>query len=188
MRTLAALLALTVATTAGAARRGKVTPTSRLSLVQAQCGTVPPAPCSPSFAFASGTATLTGETAPQAACHPPARPKGGQVRLTRVTKNGAPFSGMLHVSVTLKTTFGTDTHNGNCELQGVQITTESLTGEIACRSGKCKGDLFGILCLPGTCADESFTTEFVSLLVNDDAGLPLAAPGIFVPAGKDDEQ
>ena len=188
MRMLVVVLAVAAAIPGTAGARPKVTPPSKLSLVQVQCGTVPPGPCSPSFAFTGGTAILTGETATQAACHPPTRPKGGSVRMVGVTKSGTPFTGTLHASIVLKATFGIDRHNGNCELQGVQITTESLTGDIACRKGKCKGDLFGILCLPGTCADESFTTEFVSLVVNDDAGQPLAAPGIFVVAGKDDER
>src|SRR6185369_8474505 len=79
MRALVLGLVLAVAVTPASARRVKVTPPSRLSLVQAQCPTVPPGPCSPTFTFTGGTATLIGQTGPQAACHPPAQPKGGQV-------------------------------------------------------------------------------------------------------------
>ena len=161
-------------------------PASKLSLVQAQCLTVPPGPCSPAFSFTSGSAVLTGLKEPRPTC-PGGRPaKGGQVKLAGVQKNGAPFTGTLTVSVMLKTTFAADARNGNCELSGVQIPLKSLGGDVPCRSGKCKGDLIGIGCLPGSCADTLLTSEFVSLTVMDDAEQPLATPGTFVPPGNAD--
>jgi hypothetical protein len=171
---------------AGAATPRRPPRASRLSLVQAQCPGVPPGPCSPAFAFASGTAVLTSAREPGPTCPGGKTPKGGQVRLEGVQKNGAPFTGTLRATATLKTTFTPDAHNGNCELSGVQITIPSLGGDVACRNGRCKGDLVGAGCLPGSCADTFFTTELVSLVVNDDAGQPLATPGTFVPPAKAD--
>lgn len=185
MRATIALIVLGAVSLAAAAAK-KPPPPSKLSLVQAQCAGVPPGPCSPAFAFATGTAVLVGQKEPVPIC-PGGKPAvGGKVVLTKVTKDGAPFSGTLRVSVTLKTTFTVDQHNGNCELSGLQVEVPSLQGDVACQNGKCKGTMLGIACLPGTCADTFFTTEFVSLVVNDDAGQPLAVPGTFVPALADD--
>ena len=183
MRTAVVLLLLLLATSAAAR---KAPPPSKLTLVQAQCAGTPPGPCSPAFAFTSGTAILIGSKQPKPVCHEPDLPDGGEVRLAGVTKDGAAFSGTLAVRVTLKTTFSTDTNNGNCELQGLQITIESLLGDLACRAGKCKGALHGLACLPGSCADTLFTTEFVSLVVLDDAGRALATPGTFVTPARAD--
>lgn len=166
----------------------KPPPPSRLSLVQAQCPGVPPGPCSPGFAFATGTAVLVGQRQPVPTCPGGKQPSGGKVMLTKVTKNGAAFSGTLRASVTLKTTFTVDQHNGNCDLSGIQIEIPSLMGDVTCGNGKCKGSLVGIGCLPPACADTFFTTEFISLVVSDDAGQPLATPGTFVPAAADDVQ
>jgi hypothetical protein len=151
--------------------------------VQAQCPGTPPGPCSPAFAFTSGTALLIGSKQPQPVCHEPELPNGGQVRLAGVTKNGAAFSGTLPVRVTLKSTFATDTNNGNCELQNLQIQLESLLGDLTCRAGKCKGVLHGLACLPGSCADTLLTTEFVSLVVQDDAGTAARDAGHLRHAG-----
>jgi len=187
MRPTIVLILLGAVALAEAAPR-KPPPPSRLSLVQAQCPGVPPGPCSPGFAFAAGTAVLVGQRQPIPTC-PGGKPaSGGKVTLAKVTKNGAAFSGTLRVSVTLRTTFTIDQHNGNCELSGIQIEIPSLQGDVACRNGKCKGSMLGIGCLPTTCADTFFTTEFISLVVNDDAGQPLATPGTFVPAAANDVQ
>ena len=83
-------------------------------------------------------------------------------------------------------TFPPDVHNGNCELQGVQITIPSLSGDVSCRSGRCKGDLIGAGCLPKNCADTLLTTELEELVVYDDAGRRLARPGTFVPPASAD--
>jgi hypothetical protein len=183
---LVSAFAILAATEVLAASSGKPPPASRLSLVRAQCATIPPAPCSAAFTFATGTAILSPARQPAPTCPGGKSPRGGQVKLTGVTKNGAPFTGTLKASVTLKTTFAPDAHNGNCELSGVQIPIPSLNGDVACRNGKCKGDLIGLGCLPKTCADTLVTSELVSLVVNDDAGQALATPGTFVPPAKDD--
>jgi len=187
MRGTIVLILLGAISVAAAAPR-KPPPPSRLSLVQAQCPGVLPGPCSPGFSFATGTAVLVGQRQPVPTCPGQKPASGGKVTLTKVTKDGAAFSGTLRASVTLKTTFTTDQHNGNCELSGIQIELESLSGDITCRSGRCKGEMFGIACLPGSCADTFFTTEFISLVVSDDAGQRLATPGTFVPPAADDVQ
>lgn len=181
-----AFASLAAAAHGWAATGRKPPPPSRLTLVQAQCPGPPPAPCSPAFSFASGTALLTGSKQPGPTCPGGKAPRGGQVRLSGVEKNGAPFSGVLKASVTLKTTFAPDAHNGNCELSGIQIPLPSLGGNVSCRNGKCKGDLIGAGCLPKTCADTLLTSEFVSLVVTDDADQPLATPGTFVPPASAD--
>jgi hypothetical protein len=182
------VLVLLAAFSAAEAARPKLPPPNRLALVQAQCQGVPPGPCSPTFAFATGTAVLTSQRQPVPTCPGQKPPPGGKVTLTKVTKNGAAFTGTLRAVVNLKTTFAADAHNGNCELSGIQIELESLSGDVACRNGKCKGTLLGIGCLPGSCADTLVTTEFVSMVVTDDAGQPLATPGTFVPPAADDVQ
>ena len=185
MRAMIALMVLAAFSAAEGARL-KPPPPSRLSLVQAQCPGVPPGPCSPAFAFATGTAVLLGQRQPVPTCPGQKPPVGGKVTLTKVTKNGAPYTGTLRAGMTLNTTFMTDTHNGNCELSGVQIELEALIGEVACQNGKCKGTLLGIGCAPTTCADTLFVTEYGPLVVTDDAGLRLATPGTFVPPLADD--
>jgi hypothetical protein len=183
----AAVLTLLAATTSSPATPRKPPAASRLALVQAQCPGPPPAPCS-SLTFASGTAILTSSKQPAPTCPGGKSPRGGQVKLDGVEKNGAPFTGTLTASGLLKSTFAPDTHNGNCELSGVQLTLPSLSANIACRGGRCRGDLIGAGCLPKTCADTLLTSEFVSLVINDDAGQPLAAPGTFVVPAKNDVQ
>ena len=186
MKTVLAVLGVLIAASTATAGGKKLPPPSKLNLVQAQCPGRPPGPCSPSFAFASGTAILVGQKEPTPACHDPERAKGGEVRLAGVTKDGAPFSGTLLVQAELQTTFGTDTNNGNCELQNLQVRVPSLSGELACRAGKCKGSLLSVACLPGTCADTLITTEFISLVVQDDGGRSLATPGTFVAPARVD--
>jgi hypothetical protein len=186
MNTVFAVLGVLIAVSPTTAHGKKLPPPSKLNLVQAQCPGHPPGPCSPSFAFTSGTAILMGQKEPTPACHDPERAKGGEVRLAGVTKDGAAFSGTLLAQAELQTTFGTDTNNGNCELQTLQVRVPSLSGELTCRNGKCKGSLLSVACLPGTCADTLITTEFISLVVQDDAGRPLATPGTFVAPARSD--
>jgi len=185
MKTVLAVLGLLIAASTVTARGKKLPPPSKLNLVQAQCPGNPPGPCSPSFAFTSGTAILVAQKEPDPACHDPERAKGGEVRLAGVTKDGAPFSGTLLAQAELQTTFGKDA-NGNCELQNLQVRVPSLSGEVTCRAGKCKGTLLSVACLPGTCADTLITTEFISLVVQDDAGRSLATPGTFVAPARAD--
>jgi hypothetical protein len=185
MRAVVALVLVVPVAVAVAAPPQKPPPPSRLSLVQAQCAGPPVGPCS-ALRFTSGTAILLGQKEPKPACHAPDLPKGGEVRLLGVTKDGAPFSGTLQASVYFKATFGQDA-NGNCVLAGLQLSSvESLTGALSCRNGKCKGDLLGAACLPGDCADALITTEFSSFTVFDDASKALATPGTFVPPAKTD--
>jgi hypothetical protein len=187
MRAVVALVLVAPVAVAVAAPPRNPPPPSRLSLVQAQCAGPPVGPCS-ALTFTSGTAILLGQKEPKPACHAPDLPKGGEVRLVGVTKNAASFSGTLHVSVYFKATFGPDA-NGNCVLAGLQLSSvESLTGDLACKNGRCKGDLVGAACLPGDCADALITTEFSSFTVFDDAMKPLATPGTFVPPAKADAQ
>ena len=157
---------------------------STLALVPAQCAGPPPGPCSASFHFKNGTATLRTGKQPSPT-KDPTQQRAGDVRLTGVTKGGASFSGGLPVEVVYKTTFSADT-NGNCELTGVQIQTPSLLGTIPCKGGKCSGKLLPIAALPKHCADAAITSELVTLTVKDDAGLALAVPGTGVTPGKGD--
>jgi hypothetical protein len=175
----AALPALAVA------KKGAGIAPSKLTLVQAQCDGTPGVPCAAAFAFKSGTATLTSTRQPAPTCPKtgdPTESKGGDVTLVGVTKNGAAFSGSLPAVVVLRTTFGSDP-TGDCPLAAIPpITTESLTGQVACTNGRCKGTLHPIACLDPTCADVPVISEFVSLKVSDDAGNALAVPGtILVP-------
>ena len=92
--------------------------------------------------------------------------------------------------MSFKTTFGDDP-SANCELrnQVVPTTLTSLVGTVECKSGKCKGTVYPIACLPSQCADTPIASEFGSVfvaavgqsfgpvLVFDDAGQPLATPG-----------
>ncbi len=160
----------------------------KFALVQAYCGTVTAVPCAPAFAFKTGAVVLYTETQPGPTCPRTGQPtdaKAGLVTLVGVTKNGAPFSGQLPAETTLKTSFG---NSPSCALSGVPpFNTVSLTGTVTCRSGKCKGTLFPIACLPKNCASVAITSEFVSLVVHDDSGDPtvvLATPGLFVAPAK----
>jgi len=185
MKMVRVILGVLIAVSTTSAHAKKLPPPSKLNLVQAQCPGNPPGPCSPSFTFTSGTAILIGQKEPSPACHDPERAKGGEVRLAGVSKDGAAFSGTLLAQAELQTTFGKDA-NGNCELQNLQVRVPSLSGELTCRNGKCKGTLLSVACLPGNCADTLITTEFISLVVQDDAGRSLATPGTFVAAAKAD--
>src|SRR5262245_56293675 len=141
MRSLVVLGVLT----ASFAMAAKIPPPNRLTLVTASCFNVPPAPpapCSPAFRFASGSATLKSAKEPVPTCPKsngldPTEAPAGDVRLTGVTKGGAAFSGTLEAWVAYQTTFGDDP-NGNCELRGQQVPSlVSLIAKLACTSGKC---------------------------------------------------
>jgi hypothetical protein len=55
-----------------------------------------------------------------------------------VTKDGAPFTGSLTATASLKTTFGDDP-NDNCELENVQVPNlQSLTGSLTCKNGRAR--------------------------------------------------
>jgi hypothetical protein len=132
----------------------------------------------------------------------PTCPKTGQpteapaatVQMRGVSKSGAPFSGSLSVTATLKTTFGDDP-NGNCELRNAQVIVPSLDGTLTCKNGTCKGTLYPAFCLPAQCADVPILSElgsvevngltFGAVLVLDDAGLPLATPGTALAPGRE---
>lgn len=172
------------------AARAKPPAPSRFSLAQAQCWAPPaaPAPCSPAFRFASGAAALRRARQPKPTCPRTGEPTevpGADVKLSGVTRNGAAFTGTLQGIVEFRTSFGPDP-NGNCALAAVQIETPSLLGAVACRAGRCKGQLFPLECLPKNCADTPLTTELTAFTVMDDAGLPLAVPGTaLAPAAND---
>jgi hypothetical protein len=178
-------------------------PVNRLALIQASCfdaAAVRPIPCSPSFRFASGSATLVGGKEPGPTCpksngQDRTEAKAGDVRLTGVTKDGAPFSGTLTAGVWYKTTFGADP-NGDCPLANIQVPNfASLDATLACKNGKCRGTLHPVQCLPKECADVPVLSELGSVIVNgqafgplvvlDEAGNPLATPGTAVAAGKE---
>jgi hypothetical protein len=157
---------------------GKLPPPSKLTLVQAQCPGPPAGPCS-TFTFAKGVAVLKSQREPKPTCPKTGMPdetNGGSVTLRGVTKSGTSFDGSLTAEVVLFTTFGTDP-NGNCELEGTQITTPSLVATLDCKHGKCKGTLVPIACLPASCADTPITSELRSLVVRDDAAQSLATVG-----------
>jgi hypothetical protein len=185
MRTL---ITVAVVLTAAGAAAGAPRLAGKLGLVQAYCGTVTAAPCAPAFAFKSGTVLLFGENEPGPTCPRTGQPtevKGGSITLIGVTKNGAPFSGQLPAETTLKTSFG---NSPSCSLSGVApFVTVSLMATVACRSGKCKGTLIPVACLPKNCASVAITSEFVSLVVHDDSGDPnvaLATPGLLIAPTK----
>jgi len=186
MRAVLSFVLVAVATLA-TTHAAKLPAPSKITLVQAQCPGAPPGPCS-TFGFASAVAILKSQKQPGPTCPKtgmPTESNGGTVQLKGVTKAGASFDGTLAAEVTLFTTFGTDP-NGNCELEGTQITTPSLLGSLACKRGKCKGTLYPIACLPKTCADTPITTEMVGLVVRDDAGNALATPGTtLAPSASD---
>lgn len=160
---------------------------SKITLVQAQCPGAPPGPCS-TFTFASGFALLKSQKQPGPTCPKTGQPNetdGGSVQLKGVTKAGASFDGTLTAEVTLFTTFLADP-NGNCELEGTQITVPSLNASLTCKKGKCKGLLIPVACLPKSCADTPIITEMTALVVRDDAGQKLATPGTTLAAAASD--
>jgi hypothetical protein len=181
MRSRLVMACLVLAGLAGAAF-GKG-PKMILPLVPAQCaGSVP---CLPDFSFKSGAAVLTAAKEPAPTCPKTGRPSetpGGTIRLTGVMLRNAAYSGALTTEVTNQTTFGSD--GGDCSLNGLQITTPTLQGTLACKSGRCKGVVLPIACLPAECADVSVTTEFQLLEVLDaptlEGGKAIARPGFVV--------
>ena len=172
---------------AAEARKARLPPPNRLTLVQAQCATLPPGPCS-SLRFATGSAIIRSARQPSPTCPRTGEPSendNGEARLDGVTSGGAPYSGTLSAEVVQKTTFGVDA-NGTCALANVQIETVSLGGTLSCRAGRCRGRLIAAACLPKPCADTPITSELTSLVVRDAGGSALAAPGIVLaPAAGD---
>jgi hypothetical protein len=154
-----------------------------LPLVPAQCAGA--APCSPDFAFKSGVAVLTAAKEPAPTCPKTGKPSetpGGTVRLSGVTLRGTAYTGALTAEVTNQTTFGSD--GADCSLNGLQISTPTLQGALACRAGRCKGLVLPIACLPEECRDVPVTTEFQLLEVLDaptlEGGKAIARPGFFI--------
>jgi hypothetical protein len=122
------------------AHAGGVPAFAKLALVPAQCGTTTFGPCAPAFAFRSGSVTLFGSREPTPTCPGSSVPtqKVGTVTLKGVTKDGMPFSETLHSQTYLKTTFGNE---GTCSLRGTQVIVPSLTGDLTCKAGNCRGVL-----------------------------------------------
>ncbi len=183
------LVALAAAAPASAQTAKKPPPPLKMPLVQAQCDTVPPGPCS-TLRFATGNVILRGSKEPGPTCPKTGQPTdspAGTVTLTGVVKAGAPLDGKaaLTADVAYKTTFGTDP-TGNCALATTQIDTISLLATLDCKKGKCTGTFLPIACLPKNCADVLVTTELSNVVVHDDAQQDLARPGTFVPAAAGD--
>ena len=185
-------LALLGAATGHAA---KLPPPMKMNLIQASCVSLQTGngqPCSSTFTFTAGQVVMKAIKQPQPTCPKTSKPTeapGGTITMKGVTKSGAPFSGNLDAQVFFKTTFGADP-TGNCELANLSTgNLLSLIGTVECKSGKCKGTVYPIACLPPQCADTSITSEFGSVRVDaigqsfgpihvfDDAGNPLATPG-----------
>ena len=185
MRTLVAAMLIVSSAMPALARKAPAYAT--LALVQAQCGGTIPVPCS-AMTFTRGTVVLRTQREPAPTCPKTGQPgeaDAGEVSIVGVAKGGAPFSGSLGVDVTLKTTFGPDP-NANCSLSGIQIVIPSLMATLTCRNGRCKGPVLPIQCLEKNCANTPVTTEFVSLVVHDDAGQDLARPGVMIVPSKAD--
>jgi hypothetical protein len=179
------------------ALEAKGKPLLTMALVRAQCASpppAPPAPCAPAFDFATGTVTLTDQKQPTPSCPRTGNPSespAGSIKLRGVTRDGAPFTGTLFLSIEQVTSFGADTVNGNCQLSGVPpFAIESLTAYVACRTGKCKATILPIGCLPKTCADTPIVSEFGALTVYDvddpATRIPVARPGIVVTPARSD--
>jgi len=191
MRTVVSLVLLLLvgAAPAPAQTSKKPPPPLKMPLVQAQCATVPPGPCS-TLTFATGSVVLKGGKQPGPTCPKtgmPADSPAGTVTLTGVTKAGAPLDGKakLTADVTYKTTFGADP-SSNCALATTQIDILSLLATLDCKKGRCTGTFFPIACLPKNCADVLVTTELTNVVVHDDAQQDLARPGTFIPAAAAD--
>jgi len=164
------------------AHAGGVPAFAKLALVPAQCGTTTFGPCAPAFAFRSGSVTLFGSREPTPTCPGSSVPtqKVGTVTLKGVTKDGMPFSETLHSQTYLKTTFGNE---GTCSLRGTQVIVPSLTGDLTCKAGNCRGVLLQVACLPADCTHTTITTEFVSFSIFEnpmDANAVIAAPGTIL--------
>jgi hypothetical protein len=177
------LLAVAVLVTALAGVAAAKGPKMLLPLVRAQCAG--PSACQPEFDFKNGSAELTAAREPAPTCPRTGKPSetpGGRIRLTGVTRSGSPYAGDLAAEVTNQTTFGSD--GGDCPLNGLQITTPSLLGTLACKAGRCKGVVLPISCLPSECADVPVTTELGLVEVLDmptlEGGRAIARPGFFV--------
>jgi len=189
MRTLVVLVLVTLAAPGLAQTAKKAPPPLKMPLVQAQCDTMPPGPCS-TLTFATGNVVLKGGKQPGPTCPKtglPADSPAGTVTLTGVTKDGALLDGKgaLTAEVAYKTTFGTDP-SSNCALATIQIDVASLVAGLDCRKGRCTGTFFPIACLPKNCADVRVTTELSNVVVRDDGAKDLARPGTFVlPAATD---
>ena len=180
MRTL--LIGFVWVVLATPAHAGRVPAFAKLALVPAQCGTTTFGPCAPTFAFRSGSVTLFGSREPAPTCPGSSVPtqKVGTVTLKGVTKDGMPFSETLHSQTYLKTTFGNE---GTCSLGGTQVIVPSLTGDLTCKAGNCRGVLLQVACLPADCTHSTITTEFVSFSIFEnpmDANAVIAAPGTIL--------
>ena len=161
---------------------GRAPAFAKLALVPAQCGTTTFGPCAPEFAFRSGTVTLFGSREPAPTCPGSSLPtqKVGTVTLKGLTMNGEAFGGVLHSQTVLKSTFGNE---GTCSLRDTQVIVPSLTGDLTCKAGNCRGVLLQVACLPSDCVHSTITTEFVSFIVFADAMHPeavIAAPGTIL--------
>jgi len=164
------------------AHAGRAPAFAKLALVPAQCGTTTFGPCAPEFAFRSGTVTLFGSREPAPTCPGSSLPtqKVGTVTLKGVTMNGSAFSDVLHSQTVLKSTFGNE---GTCSLRDTQVIVPSLTGDLTCKAGNCRGALLQVACLPSDCSHSTVTTEFVSFSIFADPMHPdavIAAPGTIL--------
>jgi hypothetical protein len=185
MRTLS-IVVLSLTLGPCVAHGGRAFVYARFALVQAQCGQITFGPCAPAFAFKTGTVELNGQREPAPTCPKtglPAEAKAGTVKMTGVTKDGTPFSGTLPAQAFLNTTFGVNA-SSTCVLAGIGTgPLLALEVGLVCRSGKCRGTILPIACLPADCADVAITTEFVSFKVLDDSGNPeavIATPGAVI--------
>jgi len=107
--------------------------------------------------------------------------KIGTIKMTGVTKNGMAFNKTLRAETILKTTFGSE---GPCSLRGTQVVVPSLTGNVECKNGRCRGALLQVARLTADCVRTSITSEFVSFRIFDSESLDpnavVAAPGTFL--------
>ena len=181
------VLSIALLLTTAAAQAKGVPGTGTLNLVRAQCPGPPAGPCAPDFTFARGSITLLGSKEPRPTCPKTSKPEespAGTVKMTGVTKAGAPFSGTLTATVVYTATFGADA-NGNCDLRGSLPAVPSLLADVTCSRGRCKGTLIPIACLPKQCADALVVTELSSIQITDGT-TPVARPGtILAPQATD---
>ena len=180
MRTL--LIGFVSLVLAAHARAGRAPAFAKLALVPAQCGTTTFGPCAPTFAFRSGTVTLFGAREPAPTCPGSSVPtqKVGTVTMKGLTMNGTSFDGVLHSQTVLKTTFGSE---GSCSLRDTQVIVPSLSVDLTCKGGSCRGVLLQVACLPSDCVHSSITTEFVSFSIFEDPMDPnavIATPGTIL--------
>jgi hypothetical protein len=184
MRTLSIAVGV-LALICSPAQAGRGLVYARFALVRAQCGQIGFGPCSPAFDFKRGVVELSGAREPTPTCpktHQPSEAKAGTVKVTGLTKNGAPFTGTLTTETDLITTFG-KSDTSACELKDTSTgVLPSLVGDVTCKNGKCRGTLIPIICLPPQCADVAITTQFAAFYLNDDANPPevIATPGTVI--------